>query len=1252
MKVCGASLKYIFFTFFCRVTRRSHGLRSAVRAVSQKQDRCIDQRDPSPVDKPEPHNPSTTVPPSPRTKELCRLSPRVQQATASSESSLIPDLASNSETEPCVDLCSQLPLPGRRRVGGRLGVSFCFSRRGPKLEPSASVFSDLEEDESEKKEQMRERIKCIFKDIDREIGAEEEWKHRERTEQNSDSVGLRSMGPIPRESASEDIEIEKRDLEKEHSAISSEVLDNQSNDSLFFSAQESTCGTALAETYTGLEFTDSQTKNKSETAGDSQYIGVVGKEGSTQLRWPVSLLKFTKFAPHISYSCKPLHLNPHDPEQLTDKPHEQNPLCAPSSEPAILAPDVHSCLQRQTGRELVHRQGNTEEAFKAEPLIDRRTQEHLLLKDKTPTLTAKGTEKQTLSTGKCTEITSHSFDPEQIDNYVTNTLNPPGGRLRGASGTTEKAITALRCKLESVTGAGAQRTGIGPTRCEGNCETIGASVMQRNVGVAKVPRKKRTRKHKLGKRSRRKKEKLSNKRQAAMCKVRSVISTVPTCKVGRGEAGGHWGKRKTGRERAGSSCLLGRCERAPVSVSVRRRRPHRSRAEKRCGVYSQPRHDEQEGHRQTVTFPWRSHFSLRSFSPGCNSKMVWERGHHSNPRSFIDCCYPDNCNGNGPARKRKLLHRDRKSIHSKRKNLRHCEEARGRKLGEGRDRGFMSDAEQWEWTNRACPSGSEEISTKVGWRSGNRFVEWHQPTRLSPSPSSWGRGGRGDRHVSTEDMDWDKCSLDRWTCGSSDSWEDEGTHRSRSGSRKGSPGCTWFSGNRQSSSRPFSSPEWWTTRQTSSPQSVCTTRFNRGQSPRSCSPCGSTSLSELSWEWSQSSTCSGISMDKLTVSSGKTFTAASVSVSQETKSISSPTSTASSLSASSCSNSTPQRHVLTVNNVSTSPCELNKTHSHVAYTSSNSRGIRPELCTSHTLFQKPTRTLHLPLIGKLPAIQRKARMKKWLIEKSKEKGGKEMGEEGKIIEAEMNNQDTVYELSASSSLNLRANDKETAVETAPPVSFTAEEMDKYRVLQEQARKHMQKVLELTQDHPDTNTKYTDGELPEDCRTVEEQYIPLLNVPQPRALHPDSMQTQAQHSLQLPLPLTHDNYTQPLPLPVPNLPPLPSPPPLSNLHHIILPLPASPSPSPTASSSPALHPAQLSLHPIHPHLPHHVHLSPISVSSLFPSILLSHRPIPLLPPSPAFHTTPLSSPSPVALQPLTPQPFMDRVWSVRFQQKAL
>lgn len=263
-----------------------------------------------------------------------------------------------------------------------------------------------------------------------------------------------------------------------------------------------------------------------------------------------------------------------------------------------------------------------------------------------------------------------------------------------------------------------------------------------------------------------------------------------------------------------------------------------------------------------------------------------------------------------------------------------------------------------------------------------------------------------------------------------------------------------------------------------------------------------------------------------------------------------------------------------------------------------------------------------------------------------------MGEEGKIIEAEMNNQDTVYELSASSSLNLRANDKETAVETAPPVSFTAEEMDKYRVLQEQARKHMQKVLELTQDHPDTNTKYKDGELPEDCRTVEEQYIPLLNVPQPRALHPDSMQTQAQHSLQLPLPLTHDNYTQPLPLPVPNLPPLPSPPPLSNLHHIILPLPASPSPSPTASSSPALHPAQLSLHPIHPHLPHHVHLSPISVSSLFPSILLSHRPIPLLPPSPAFHTTPLSSFSPVALQPLTPQPFMDRVWSVRFQQKAL
>ena len=240
--------------------------------------------------------------------------------------------------------------------------------------------------------------------------------------------------------------------------------------------------------------------------------------------------------------------------------------------------------------------------------------------------------------------------------------------------------------------------------------------------------------------------------------------------------------------RAGSSCLLGRCEAEPVSVSVRKRRPHRSHSidSQHCSTYSHlsrhsaDRDTEGEGKRNgvAVTFPWRSQVSLHSFSPGCNSKLFWERGHHSNPRSFIDCCYPDNSCGSSPARKREPPHKDRKFIHGMRKSSRHREvwEERGRNVGgySGcRDRGPMSDTGQWEWMRGNCPGGSEEGRSRTGLRSRNRAVERDQVVRFSPSPSSWGRS----RHLSTEDVDWDRCSVDRWTWGSSDSWEDRGhTH--------------------------------------------------------------------------------------------------------------------------------------------------------------------------------------------------------------------------------------------------------------------------------------------------------------------------------------------------------------------------------------------------------------------------------------------------------------------------------------------
>ncbi|KAK7886384.1 hypothetical protein WMY93_026005 [Mugilogobius chulae] len=357
-----------------------------------------------------------------------------------------------------------------------------------------------------------------------------------------------------------------------------------------------------------------------------------------------------------------------------------------------------------------------------------------------------------------------------------------------------------------------------------------------NLGVAKVSRKKSTaaiRKHRTGKQSHRRRDKTSKKRQ--MCKVKSVV--VSSCK----------------EEREGKDRL---------------RRPHRSSEHQRS------RH-RQEGH--------RSYCSARSLSPGSDSKMFWERGHHSNPRSFIDCCYPDNSSGNSPARKAVGV------------------EEWGRSWGQ------CTDQHSRRWTEE-------------------KFEDWHHPLRASVSPGTWGRRGG-----STEEGDWD-----RWTCGSTDSWEDM-AHLGLIQERR----HTLLS-NRPSSARHVSSPEWWS-RQAHSPP--CVSRV----SPCSCSPC-STTLSELSWEWS---TCSGISVDKLTVSS------------------------------SSCPSSSPHRPPLTVHNVSTPQCELSETHSHVATspdTDCNSSNIHPGLCTTQSLSQKTAKTLHLPLIGKRPAIQRKARLKRCLID--------------------------------------------------------------------------------------------------------------------------------------------------------------------------------------------------------------------------------------------------------------------------------
>ncbi|KAM6910025.1 LOW QUALITY PROTEIN: uncharacterized protein znf804b [Xenentodon cancila] len=1263
-----------------RVPRRTFGLRRAVRAFSRQRDRDVDQREHSPEDNPETVNHPQRGPAAQRAtfshrSDESRQSPSQIPITAAPAEP--PLITSTSDVDSpavhpqsCHSLCPQLLVPAQGRVGGRLGVSFCFSRRGPKLEPSASVFSDQEEEEREKREQKKERIREIIEDIDREIRETNERKHSEREREKSIS-GKNNIQPIPRESTTEEEQMDKRDMVTEHCAISITAPDNQIHDSKVSQSQTQVAvwDTPLAAAHMDTKQKEPGRNHEAQTGREvSDFVSVLRKDGSTHLRWPEGLLKFTKSQPHISYSCNPLCLNLQPPEKYTDglRDSTKNQFCnlSDESKPCVAA-NPHSCLQRQARDALsAHRQEKDEQEHR----IIVQTDNHLLLKNENLSSSETGPQKGIcrLSNQNCEKEASPSFDPAQCDISNTNSKNPLGGRLKDAKRIRKRAIKALSCKLESVAQSSTQGIRISPSRCECGSETMCncASAPQPCVGVSKVSRKRRktkTKKHRLRKRKREEREKASNKRQSAKCKVKSVVSTVSN----GGEAGGRWEKKRRQREMrmrrvaiVGSHCLLGSCEAEPVSVSVRKR-PHRSNSTEyksqpgreqaeHSNIYSRltrltADRDTEGGCRRdgdSATFPWRSHFSLRSFSPGCNSSLFWERGHHNNPRSFIDSCYPDNRCVSSPAKKRKRLHRDSKVIHSKRN--REVWEESGRKIrghSGSRDRGPISDTEHWEWIRRDSPRGNEEGRSRACWSSRNRVIDWDHAARYSPSPSSW---SRRRRHLSTEDVDWDRCSVDTWTWGSSDNWEDRPIYRSISGSRTGadsrdSPYTIWRCGStRRSNSRHLSSPEWWTRGHPHRCQSVIRIQGSRCQSPRSCSPCSSTNMSELSCEWSRSSTCSGVTADGYCKMFSRTE-----ELPEEARKNSSPMSNSSALSSAPTSDSNPHISAprdpdLNMNHSDRSPAQLKETRpqSDPAVGLSATGTTLLGLCPGKTLPQKQARMLFFPLIGKLPAIQREARRRKGLLEKSQEKERDEGHgvDPGTIVDSPKCPLDNA-ESNPSSTPNLclsqiRTDDKQTVGERTPPISFSAEEMDKYRLLQEQAREHMQKVLEKKQECADTHIQisYSHSAHTETCVKSEEQYTPapLHSQAQPQALlmHTNTMQRQLQHTLHISVPLPHVNpqesFTQAMAPAVPNLTPLPLSPPLSSLHQLILQrtaLSLAPHSHSTSSSSPS--PA-FHLHPQPPHVP-------------FPSLTLFTCPLspspPCFPPSCSPIIPSLSFPSP-------------------------
>ncbi|MED6278566.1 hypothetical protein CHARACLAT_025264 [Characodon lateralis] len=1268
-----------------RVPRSTYGLRRAARAVSQAQDKDVNQRKCGSEDNPKAcDHPQQSTPTEPRTfshqsDDSCQSLSQITLATALQESPLIPSVSHTDSLtlhpQSCYSFCPQLPPPAQGRVGGRLGVSFCFSRRGPRLEPSASVFSDLEEEEREKREQMKERVKAIIEDLNRELGEVDE---SEKDKSSSDSVLLGDMQPIPGEVA-------RQEEQMEHFPISTPASDNQSQDLLLLQSQlpMTICGTALAVSQMDTKQKDRIAERhleKLRQREEGDFLYVQGKNSSTQLRWPVSLLKFTKSQPRISYSCNPLCTNLQPAEKLTEdlRVSQQNLLHALSGElnpfvPSVHTADAHSCLQERDRHEMgAHRQGKDEQHISVE------TEALLLLENKNLLSSETGSDKGRcmLSEENCEGAAPHPFDPTQSDSSDTNSQNPPGGRLESARGNRKRAITTLSCKLESVTQPGIQGVCISPSRCECGSETMCkcARAPEPHVGAPKVSPKQRqrktnTKKHKPAKKKKEvNKERSSNNRWLAKCKVRSVVSAV--CRAVDAEE--RWMKKRRQRKEMGrgvagpgSDCLLGRYATKPVSVSVRKRRTQR----RRSGEFkSEPASEQAEpysicnGLGDTVeerergdaaTFPWRSHFSFRSSSTGCNSTPFWERGHHSNPRSFIDFCYPDNSCASGPMKRRKLLHRDREFIHGERRKS-------GGRSG-CRNRGLTLDRQQWEWTRSGSAGGSQEGRLKTGWSLKNKAADWDHVGKFNPSPSCWSR-----RHEKTEDVDWDRSSIDRWTFGSSDSWEDRETNRSISCTKiicdsRDSPGSTWrCAGTRWSSSRHLSSPEWWTRRQPSSCQSGMGEQSSRCHSPRSCSPCSNTSLSELSCEWSKSSTCSGVTVDRLTLGSYRT-SSTSAETPLEARKHYSPTFTPTTLpvsqlfpQTSQLKGSNPQcdRNTLVIKETSS---QLDHEPS-VSDPTSTSDTASPELHPSKTT----PRTLILPLIGKRPAIQRKAREKKDLLERSLEKKREEetklhedLGTRSSSPKCPLN----TAESNPSSIPNLclaqaRTDDKQTVVETTAPISFSAEEMDKYRVLQEQAREHMQKVLEKMQESPDIHTQksYTHSTQPDSSLILQEQHKPPP-LHSPQLIHPDLLQRHVQYPFHVSIPLSEDSYTQPVALGVPNLNPLPLSPPVSNLHHIILrtALSMAPHVASTSSSSTSIYQHSSARTPSYPHP---LHFTPFPISSLFPSIFFSHQPIPLLSHVPALHASSVTPLSPIALQRMNSQPFMDQSWAMQFQQKAI
>ncbi|XP_071004376.1 G patch domain-containing protein 8-like [Oncorhynchus clarkii lewisi] len=1302
------------------------------------------------------------------------------------------------DPQPRLNRSSQDPAFPWGRDRGRVGVSFCFSRRGPRLEPSASVFSDQQEEEGRggrgqmKKGRGGDELRLRHPDNlllgqptnSLHPGNQTEPSGGEEGEERGEKRGGEERD---RFSASHDpgcpthnVRLRETDQSPEH-GTANDREEGEEGDERNRSTEHRQQGHEVNQTPM------------------SSYLHVVARDGSTRLRWPVKLLQFTTAKPHLSYSCKPTHWQPHtnpphfNPEhnhsqtkshcnhsasqQETEKhTEESDSLMFSSSQPP---PQDTENVESNT--DLYTETGGTDEGATPSSSC------HVVEKTEAHGVTAAFQAEATVpeSGGESGLRWHHPLfgngDPLCSDNTHTNPHNPQGGRLEGhVRQERERAIRTSRPKLEAVIQpCAALCVCASKVRCvcmhaaSSRTYSVGGSVSTptdvscRNVNDSTKKKRRRGERH----------NGTSKKCEGERQRLRSAITSVSTWWGGKkrcdGERGGEGdreieregdtggkrrrkagGKRRRGkRRRGGTLCLVGECDSESVPCSDRQRL-HRShsrdqhhynynsaslfntaqRVRERTKYYStesqlyreivRERYGEVErGEREGWPFYWCSDSSLctTSGSPwgkahnlpvaydglhGCHGDNPVYSRHDNIPGSSISC---------SPVRKIKYIHRNRKHINRKWSESEEWErtESGRRESWDGGSRGWWERGSRErggrERGNRDRGSRRHGLVSKGSSPGGVSGGGWHG--YLSTPSYRTLEGERGWRSSPGEEEVWDRgpgnSSPDRCTWGSSDSWEDRRTYEDRYSwddnwerqrSTEGRKSWSrWEKGSQPSPSPDCFSWDWVSRcpdlRHSPSPgsqsvPSVQVTRcpisstspwpdsspdwLPRRPSPGSCS--SSTSVSDLSGGWSSVSTRS-----RLILTGRKT-----TGVPRRAPSPS----------------PTKEKHQAP-SLKPTPPIPLPSTDT------THPQHRRPNPTAQPTCLSdrepkappkpgegNPSRTLLLPLIGKLPAIRRGTKRRG----AEREKEGPDQTEKQDHNQDQVQAQDKDHNQGKESMKNgavqsgrpcpqpLSSQSPEKTGEdiscpsltshpavtsypalTLPhsgqwsqdpspplaqqPISFSAEEMGKYRCLQEQAREHMQRLLQGTETHTPAHTCHTPSPEPYTQPTHTRTHVAHT---QEKKTHSTSLNTSLKldaHPVQTQLLQTHSTPSLPPPHSPVTIPqPLMTQPPPLTLHPFILQHTsfsmALSSPSSTSSSL-APHtspPHHLTL--LHPPLPH-----PFSISSIFPSILLSHPPLHLLPPSPAFHPSPLTALSPLTLPPPRP-PYPERLWSLRFQQKAL